>query len=326
MRSRNFIGALSICAGLALGFKQGAPIYGVQADEDEGGKTRASLTKAEYKELTEEQIARAKPVRDETDARWTARIAHYDGKNRPAGRPATFAVTSDYVIIPFDDAVLVRNLSNGLFGLEALAFGGTIDQVVRTSDGLLMAYLLSTEPNDPSADILVCAGVSGRDIKRLRGHRIQPWRILFSPDGSRLISCSDDQSMRLWDVKKGRQVAVFPGYGYGGNGSDVRGEFVGFSPDGKWLATAYEGKVSLRDPRNGAEKVTWQPYDTPFPSIDAARFAHDSQSLFAFWAGCGNTKGRKSRFGNLNWVQKRHEISRGTILQSTELRLPTRSS
>jgi WD40 repeat protein len=52
----------------------------------------------------------------------------------------------------------------------------------------------------------------------------------FSPDGSRVVTASDDETARVWDATSGRQIAVLA------HGKDVFS--ASFSPDGTRIVTA----------------------------------------------------------------------------------------
>jgi CHAT domain/WD domain, G-beta repeat len=60
--------------------------------------------------------------------------------------------------------------------------------------------------------------------------------VVFSPDGRRLVTASDNVTARVWDVTKGQQVARFT------HSDQVYG--VAFSPDGRRLATASEDNTA----------------------------------------------------------------------------------
>ena len=64
----------------------------------------------------------------------------------------------------------------------------------------------------------------------LRGHRMTPWALAFSPDAKVLASVSLDNTIVLWDVATGRRRATLKGHR--GSVLDAR-----FSPDGAVLAT-----------------------------------------------------------------------------------------
>ncbi|MBI4779690.1 MAG: NACHT domain-containing protein [Oscillatoriophycideae cyanobacterium NC_groundwater_1537_Pr4_S-0.65um_50_18] len=73
----------------------------------------------------------------------------------------------------------------------------------------------------------------GTCLNTLRGHSHRVWTIAFSPDGQRLASGSDDQTIRLWNVQDGTCLAVLQGHT--GGVTSVR-----FSPNGQLLVSASE--------------------------------------------------------------------------------------
>ena len=72
---------------------------------------------------------------------------------------------------------------------------------------------------------------SGRHHRTLAGHSGAVTEAVFSPDGSRLATASNDGTIRLWDRAGGEQLLVLRGH----DGPVVS---VGFSPDGRRLASA----------------------------------------------------------------------------------------
>ncbi len=235
--------------------------------------------------MTDDELSRAKPLPDEDGALWKVRLKPglFDATHQLQGRPSLFAITDNYVITPFDNCLLMRDFRMGRFGIEPVRLPGIVDQVVAARSVLACTLAPEEEPQENEGDILLVRRMYAGIDTRLRGHQGVPWRMLFSPDATRLVSCGDDSSMRLWDVTAGKEVAKFPGYGVGGNASVVRGEFAAFSPDCRWLATAFRGSLILRDPANGRPRIvqdTIQFNMEPEP----IRFAPDSKSLFAFAA------------------------------------------
>ncbi len=55
----------------------------------------------------------------------------------------------------------------------------------------------------------------------------------FSPDGTRIVTASDDNTARVWDSSSGRAIAALSGH-------EGRVESASFSPDGTRIVTASE--------------------------------------------------------------------------------------
>jgi WD40 repeat protein len=80
---------------------------------------------------------------------------------------------------------------------------------------------------------------SGREIRAFQGHQNGVLSVVFSPDGKRLVSGSDDQTVRLWQVDSGREIRTFRGHQNGVMS-------VAFSPDGKSIASSsFDGSIRL---------------------------------------------------------------------------------
>ena len=84
----------------------------------------------------------------------------------------------------------------------------------------------------------------------LEGHKQQVFSVAYSPDGKTLASGSNDKTIKLWDVKTGKERATFEGHTEGV-------QSVAYSPDGKTLASGGEDKtIKLWDIKTGKERAT----------------------------------------------------------------------
>jgi WD40 repeat protein len=56
-------------------------------------------------------------------------------------------------------------------------------------------------------DILILSSGNGKELCRLIGHSASVVAAEFSDDGDRVVTCSHDRSLRLWDALSGQQIA-----------------------------------------------------------------------------------------------------------------------
>jgi Leucine-rich repeat (LRR) protein len=281
--------------------------------------------------LTERERVDAAPAHDESGARWMIRLAPTSRKKSLLGRPSSFEQNGYWT--PFKDYILRRNPATGdVIPFRPIRLPSAAAQVLGGASGTVCA--LTAADAQSAGDILFLddrfeMGIPsvGGQI-RLTGHSETPWRLLLSPPnrfGQTLVSCSDDGSIRLWNLDDnrlamqravpssgapaliaGQEIARFPCYGRDESGDAKRGELAAFSPNGQWLVTAYQRTVTFRSPANGAEEFVWNIDLTPSEQILVIRFDRSGNNLFAFLDDAADTYASSLKFLQFD-ISKRQE-------------------
>src|SRR5262249_46597310 len=82
-------------------------------------------------------------------------------------------------------------------------------------------------------------------VLTFRGHSELVRSVVFSPDGKRLASASDDPTVKVWDAATGQELLTLEGHARGVNS-------VAYSPDGRCLASAsWDGTLKIWDANTG---------------------------------------------------------------------------
>ena len=104
----------------------------------------------------------------------------------------------------------------------------------------------------------------------LVGHRRDVTSVAFSSDGTILASGSEDDTIKLWDVATGRNIATLEGH------TDYVTS-VAFSHDGKLLASGSEDEtVKLWDVATHTNTATLEGHTGEVLSV---AFSHDGKTL-----------------------------------------------
>ncbi len=129
-------------------------------------------------------------------------------------------------------------------GEEVQVFRGhtsVVKNVAFSPDGRLVASGAGDIARSEPGEVRVWEAETAREVFRLSGHTDPIYGVAFCPNGSRLVSASQDQTVKFWDTANGQEVLTLHAHK-----DTVRA--LAFSPDGWCLATAcVDGTIHLWD-------------------------------------------------------------------------------
>ncbi len=91
----------------------------------------------------------------------------------------------------------------------------------------LRSGLRATEPTD-----------TGDELQTLRGHTADVTSVLFTPDGTRIVSAGEDNTVRIWDACSYKLLKALEGHTH-----SVM--CLAVSPDGNLLASASKEAIRV---------------------------------------------------------------------------------
>jgi len=139
-------------------------------------------------------------------------------------------------------------------------------------------------------------------LATLEGHGDDVNACSFSPDGGRIVSASDDATVKVWDADSGAELATLEGH-------EGRVNACSFSPDGARIVSgSYDKTVKVWDADSGAELATLEGHGDPVWacsfSPDGARIVSGSRDrTLKLWdADSGGELATLEGHGNQVWA------------------------
>ena len=93
--------------------------------------------------------------------------------------------------------------------------------------------------------------------------------VSFSPDGSQVVSGSDDETVRIWDVQSGQEVCKLEGH----SGPVIS---VSFSPDGSQVVSGSYKTIRIWDVQSGQEVCKLEGHSD---SVSSVSFSPDGSQV-----------------------------------------------
>ena len=87
-----------------------------------------------------------------------------------------------------------------------------------------------------ASELVVWDASTGQETLPLRGHAGGVTSVAFSPDGRRIVSGSDDKTLKVWDVSTGQETFTLKGHAEAVTS-------VAFSPDGRRIVSGSDDKT-----------------------------------------------------------------------------------
>ena len=131
-----------------------------------------------------------------------------------------------------DEALVSQSKALALMSEQETNAGDTELAVLLALEALPKNISHPDRPYEPLAEVALARSLyRHRSQAVLLGHEDEVLDGMFSPDGTRIVTCSEDGTARLWDAVTGKELAILPS-----RGKSVIS--VAFSPAGAEIVTA----------------------------------------------------------------------------------------
>lgn len=172
-----------------------------------------------------------------------------------------------------DTAVRIVNAGTGrdAFLCHATSY---LRAVAWSPNGKYIAAGEVVDDNHQGHEVEVFDAADGRLIFAYKGHSIDVQAVAWSPDSTRVVSGSGDETTQAWDATTGANVVVYH-HVFVPSKYDPRGEYdepwcVAWSPDGKYIASGYfnTGSVQIWNASTGKLLLNFQGSEEPIFTVD----------------------------------------------------------
>jgi WD40 repeat protein len=179
-------------------------------------------------------------------------------------REIAFSDRAKWVAVTEPDALRVWNLKRpSPWRGSTLATGNFCRPRFSQDERLLSAH---TDPIQTAQTVFVWDLTSGKELVHFQPHRDAVTDLAFSPDGTVLATSSQDNTCKLYDLRRQREVRT------------LRGQLLAlfsvcFSPDGRRLAAGIgDGRINIWDLETGREVLVLRRRANLLNFVSALRF------------------------------------------------------
>ena len=176
-----------------------------------------------------------------------------------------------------DKKVIIWDVTSGeaLYTLEPFTDG--IWSINFSPDGAMLA----TGTGHIDAKVRIWDVENGRELSTtFEGHEWQVNDVIYSPDGSLILTTSDDGSARIWDVESGQELLFM----------DAPSKVLSadFNPDGQLIVTGEEGgNIKIWDAASGNRLITL--LENAEGAISHVEFSPDGRRVLASVSGASHS-------------------------------------
>ncbi|WP_310497343.1 WD40 repeat domain-containing protein, partial [Sandarakinorhabdus sp.] len=162
-------------------------------------------------------------------------------------------------------------------GARVLAFSSLAAQKEGNSSLALLlgieALMRDTPDSEQYADshaALTAGLLNSSELRTFKGHKGVVYSAVFSPDGRRAVTGSEDGTARVWDTATGKTIAVLKGH-------DAPVTSAAFSPDGRRVVTAsFDSTARVWDAATGKLIATLKGHEA---AVYRAEFSPDGRRI-----------------------------------------------